>query len=204
MARALSAALAVLAVCGHATSLAGPSASAEIAGSRGASAAAPPELRSLEPHAALIGEGEMRFLGLAVYRARLWAPRRFEIEAYAGHPFLLELIYARALSGQAIADRSLSEMHRLSAATAAQEQRWLGFMRASFADVTPGDRLSAWSDGRGTVRVFHNARVQGQLQDAEFARIFFGIWLDEHTSAPALREALGGAPSPLERRASGS
>jgi hypothetical protein len=34
----------------------------------------------------------------------------------------------------------------------------------------------------------------GDIADAEFARLFFGIWLSPRTSAPALRQALMGNP----------
>jgi hypothetical protein len=42
------------------------------------------------------------------------------------------------------------------------------------------------------VRFFHNGRQTAQLRDAEYARLFFGIWLAPQTSAPAMRTALLG------------
>ena len=39
-------------------------------------------------------------------------------------------------------------------------------------------------------RFVFNGRPLGEIADADFARRFFGIWLDPRTSAPELRAAL--------------
>jgi hypothetical protein len=41
-------------------------------------------------------------------------------------------------------------------------------------------------------RFFHNGNPRGEVRDAEFTRRFFGIWLGEATSEPALRDSLLG------------
>ena len=35
-----------------------------------------------------------------------------------------------------------------------------------------------------------NGKAKGEIADAEFDRLFFGIWLSDATSEPALRQAL--------------
>ena len=42
----------------------------------------------------------------------------------------------------------------------------------------------------GSARFYFNGRLLGEVADADFARLFFGIWLDAKTSAPELRAAL--------------
>jgi hypothetical protein len=65
-------------------------------------------------------------------------------------------------------------------------------MRALFPDVAAGDSLSGlYLPGRGA-RFFHNGEPLGEIDDAQFARAFFSIWLDPRTSAPDLRAALLG------------
>ena len=49
--------------------------------------------------------------------------------------------------------------------------------------------------GQGA-RFFFNGRASGELAEAEFARLFFGIWLSPRTSEPALREQLLGRKAP--------
>jgi len=48
--------------------------------------------------------------------------------------------------------------------------------------------------GQGT-RFFLNGSLRGEVADADFTRLFFGIWLSPKTSEPRLREQLlAGAP----------
>jgi hypothetical protein len=41
-------------------------------------------------------------------------------------------------------------------------------------------------------RFFVNGALKGDVRDPAFATLFFGIWLSEKTSEPALRSALLG------------
>lgn len=152
----------------------------------------PPELRTELPQAQLIGQGALRFFGLLVYEARLWAPKRLQAERYAQQPFALELTYARKLDGEAIAERSIAEMRRVAPFDDVQEKRWLATMKIAFPDVGANDRLLGLNDGQGGVRFFFNGHQTAQIEDREYARLFFGIWLAPQTSAPALRTSLLG------------
>ncbi|MCO5339348.1 hypothetical protein NHB13_22265 [Delftia tsuruhatensis] len=152
----------------------------------------PTELRSALPAARLVGTGVLRFFGLRVYEARLWAAPGFVPEDYARHPFALELVYDRKLEGAAIAERSIAEMRRVDGFTEEQSRQWLALMKQAFPDVAAQDRLLGLNDGQGEVRFFHNGRQTAQLRDADYARLFFGIWLAPQTSAPAMRSSLLG------------
>jgi hypothetical protein len=44
------------------------------------------------------------------------------------------------------------------------------------------------------VRFFRNGTPIGDIDDREFARAFFAIWLDPRTSEPELRKQLLGEP----------
>ncbi|NIF82400.1 hypothetical protein F3J24_02605 [Comamonas sp. Tr-654] len=152
----------------------------------------PTELRSTLPTGRLIGKGVLRFFGLRVYEARLWAAAGFPAEDYARHPFALELVYDRKLEGMAIAERSIAEMRRVGSFTEEQARQWLELMKQAFPNVQAQDRLLGLNDGQGEVRFFHNGRQTAQLRDAEYVRLFFGIWLSPRTSAPAMRSSLLG------------
>ncbi|TYK68738.1 hypothetical protein FSY59_20135 [Comamonas sp. Z3] len=152
----------------------------------------PIELRSTLPAGRLVGKGVLRFFGLRVYEARLWAAPGFPPGDYARHPFALELVYDRKLEGMAIAERSIAEMRRVGSFTEEQARQWLELMKQAFPDVQAQDRLLGLNDGQGEVRFFHNGRQTAQLRDAEYARLFFGIWLSPQTSAPAMRSSLLG------------
>ncbi len=151
------------------------------------------------------GSGELRFLGLAIYQARLWVSPAFEASDYAMHPLALELIYQRGFSAAAIAKRSLQEMQRIGPITAQQAARWQQALQAALPDVQAGDRLvGLYQPGQGATFVLRG-RTVGTVADAEFARLFFGIWLSPLTSEPTLRAALLRAhaqvPAPLKVKA---
>lgn len=68
-------------------------------------------------------------------------------------------------------------------------------MRQVFPDVQVGTRLSgAYQAGQG-VRFYRDGVLLKEINDAEFARAFFSIWLDERTRAPRLRKQLLGQTS---------
>lgn len=145
---------------------------------------------ALLPQAQKLGAATYRYFGLAIYDMSLYALAPFKAAQFATVALALELRYARSLSGQAIAERSLAEMRRAAPFDAGREARWLGAMRAAFPDVKEGDRLTGVHDGKGGVQFWFNGKLTHTLQDPEFARLFFGIWLAPTTSEPALRERL--------------
>lgn len=138
----------------------------------------------------LLGQGQMRFLGLRIYDARLWAGPQFEADNFGAHRLALELTYHRAFTGAAIAQRSLEEMTRQGELTPEQTQRWQQALSAVLPDVQPGVRLTGlYQPGQG-MRLWRDNQALGAIDDAELARRFFGIWLSPSTSAPSLRSAL--------------
>lgn len=155
-------------------------------------ARAPAEIATEIPGAQLIGSGTLRWMGLRVYDARLWAAEALSAETWASRPFALELQYARALPGRRIAERSLVEMRRQRELPAADAERWLDALQRLFPDVAAGDRISGVHKPGQSARFHVNGRLAGELTDAEFARLFFGVWLSPQTSEPSLRDALLG------------
>lgn len=153
----------------------------------------PPELADELPGARVLGSGRLRFMGLRVYDARLWAPAPADDPLAA--PLALEIQYARALVGRLIAERSLEEMKRQGPIDDATGTRWLAEMKTLFPDVAAGDRLTGVHLPGEAARFFLNGRRLGEVRDAEFARRFFGIWLHARTSEPGLRDALLGRSS---------
>ena len=132
----------------------------------------------------------LRVWGFEVYDARLWTPVGFRHGSYTQFPFALELQYLRKLEGAAIASRSIDEMRRVGAFSDAQAQSWLAAMRELFPDVAAGDRITGVNlPGMGAEFWVNGQRV-GVVKDPAFARLFFGIWLDERTSEPKMRAQL--------------
>lgn len=152
----------------------------------------PPEVDAELPNAKRLGSGRLRFMLLHVYDARLWVRDGFNAVDFAKASLALELEYARTLFGGLIADRSLAEMRRNADITDDKAQHWLAVMRQLFVDVHKGDRITGVQVPGVATRIFVNGRFRGEVRDAEFTRLFFGIWLSPATSEPALRDALLG------------
>ncbi len=138
----------------------------------------------------LAGQCVLRFLGFEIYRARLWVQPGFDADNYGAQPLALELTYHRDFTAEAIAKRSLEEMRRVGSFTPQQATRWQQALKAALPDVKSGDRLLGIHQP-GVGAVFKMAgRVVGEVPDAEFSRLFFGIWLSPQTSEPGLRQEL--------------
>lgn len=181
--RALVAALAATALAGAAANPGTPDGAVP-------DPAAPPFVRQALAGATLAGQGQMRFLGLRIYDARLWVDPRFDAQAFAAHPLALELTYHRAFTGAAIARRSVEEIQRQRSVAPAQSERWQQALAARLPDVQPGDRLTGlYLPGQG-MRLWRGSQALGAIDDVELARLFFGIWLSPRTSEPGLRMAL--------------
>lgn len=169
------------------------------AGCAGAAAqdtlAPPPLVQPALADATLVGQGQMRFLGLRIYDARLWAGPRFDAADFGAHPLALELRYHRGFTGAAIAQRSIEEIARQEALAPAQAQRWQEALATLLPDVQAGERLTGlYLPGKG-MRLWHGERALGAIDDAELARRFFGIWLSPRSSEPGLRRALLARPA---------
>jgi len=151
----------------------------------------PPGVLAELPALQRLGEARMRFLGLHVYDISLWpAGGAFAFD----RPFALELRYAMNFKGRDISARSIQEMKGLGYADPAKLARWQAEMDRLFPDIKPGDRLVGLHLPGKEARFFAGERPLGAVADPEFARAFFGIWLDEKTSEPKLRLRLLGRP----------
>ena len=168
---------------------------AALLGSAGVCAAtatsAPPELRSVLPSATLSGSMRFRYWGFPVYDASLWVQPGFTSQAFERHGFALQLRYLRDFTNAAITRRSIDEMTRLAGSpTAERRQLWQRWLQDAFPDVQEGDRISGINRPGDGVLFLTNGRQTGTVADAEFARLFFGIWLAAGTSEPAMRQTL--------------
>ncbi len=149
-----------------------------------------PELGTLLPQSRLIGKGRLTFWGVQVYDARLWALPGFKPDTLAVHPFALELAYLRGFDNRDIAERSIAEMRRSASISQAQAKAWIDEMMRVLPDVKKGDRIMGIHRPGVGAQFFMNGQPTGEIRDAEFARLFFGIWLSPKTSEPELRAAL--------------
>jgi hypothetical protein len=156
----------------------------------------PPEVKAALPDARLQGSGGLRYFFMHIYDARLWCSKQAVGPDWAALPFALELTYDHDLVGKEIAQRSIEEMRRQGALDPDSASRWQQALTALIPDVKPGDRITGVNLPGVGARFFYNGALRGELRDALFTRLFFGIWLSPRTSEPALRTALLGTAGP--------
>lgn len=142
------------------------------------------------PGAQLAGSAKLTVWGFDVYRASLWVAPGFRPATYSQHAFALELAYLRKFGGNAITERTLTEMQRQAKVTPEKTRVWRDALMAIFPDVNPGDRITGIHQPGASTRFLVNGKPKGEIADPEFDRLFFGIWLSDATSEPALRQAL--------------
>jgi Chalcone isomerase-like len=139
------------------------------------------------------GEGVLRFFGIKVYDARLWAPAKSLAKSISpGDPFALELVYDMSVKGREIAERSTAEMRKVGYSNEAKLKAWGDEMLRIFPDIKKGESLIGVSiPGKGA-KFYSREKLIASADDPEFAKAFFDIWLSEKTSEPKLRERLLG------------
>ena len=169
--------------------------------------AAPAHIEQDVPKARLAGSGAFTYFAMNIYFAQLWVgPQGYG----SSTPFALDLRYARKLNGKKIAEASAEQMEKIGAGSPGQRQAWLQKMTAIFPDVREGSHITGvFVPSQGT-RFYLDGKPMATVIDDDFARAFFGIWLDPKTTAPALRVALlkdagppGTAPSEREQPKAG-
>lgn len=138
----------------------------------------------------VLGEADLRWLGLRVYDAALWvangdgwAPDRL---------FALEIRYGRAIASWRLVDTSVEEMRRLGVADEQQLSAWRDLLEAAFPDVERDDTIIGLRRADGSVSFYHRGAPTIRIDDPQFAGAFFAIWLDERTREPDMRARLLG------------
>lgn len=142
------------------------------------------------PEAEKVGEGRLTYLLWDVYDATLYASEGAWKE---DSPFALELIYLREIKGKKIADRSIEEMRNQGITDEIKLATWHTQMSEIFPDVDKGIGLTGIQTDDGTTVFYQDQKELGRIEDKEFSKAFFDIWLSENTSAPDLRRKLLGS-----------
>ncbi len=144
-------------------------------------------INSHVPEAKLVGQGRAQVLLWDVYDAKLYAPSGVYTQ---NKPFALELSYLQELDARQIADHAVNEIRRMGFKDETKLKKWHGIMIEILPDVIPGSMITGISTPNGPTIFYADGKVIGRVDDPEFGREFFRIWLDVRTSTPSLRENL--------------
>ncbi len=127
-----------------------------------------------------------------VYTAALYRiPDHNPKDVLADEPRRLEIRYLRKISREQLisaGDDLLGQMHPPATLTSIQKE--LNTINAWYQDVGPGDRYAlTYIPGTGT-ELSLNGTALGTVPGADFARIYFSIWLGTPHPYPAFRDTL--------------
>lgn len=158
-----------------------------LAGHAGATPLTPDFVTHHIPDASPVGQGRYTYMAINVYDAVLYAPNG---EWQEGRAMALSLTYLTGLKGEKIAQRSVDEMRKQGFADETTLTAWNAQMKDIFPNVENGSNLTGLYTSSGETWFFKNGQLIGKMQDHEFGKQFFNIWLGEKSSDLALRSAL--------------
>ena len=135
----------------------------------------------------------MRRFGFTISTARLWTDgATFSDRA----PYAIDLEYALDISAQDLVKTSIAEMRGLGYRDEAELARWSQAMARVFPDVRKADRLLGYEQPGDEARFYSGQGYLASIRDPAFVDAFFGIWLNDRTSAPKVRARLLGIDRP--------
>jgi len=147
----------------------------------------PPELSGKISAEAPYGTASLSKLLLHVYDIALWTDAKsWSPDA----PYALEIRYNMHFTVAELVDRSISEMERSGKLSAAEKEKFRQSLTARFAEVHPGDIITALYQPKTGGSFYYNGRRQGGTMPAADMQRFLSIWLGPNTSEPEVRAKL--------------
>lgn len=137
------------------------------------------------PGAELRGTATFRFVGVPLYKARLYTPGGDPLDW--NRDFGLELTYLRSLSGADLVESTLRELERLGGAPTVRGQ-----LQRCFRDVQKGDRYAAVSNGPDSIGFWNNGYRVCTLSHPRIKDRFMAIFLGPDTRSAAFTRRLKG------------
>ncbi len=150
--------------------------------------ASPTIEKNLAP-AFLIGDSDLRFLGLKVYHIALWSE---EAQFSYDKKFAIQILYDMNFSKEDLVKRSIDEIERLHVLSAKEKAEYLASLEKIFNSVKKGEEKVALFTPKQGVSLFHEGNLVGRISDLKLARLFVDIWLDERGSYPKVTKKILG------------
>jgi len=143
-------------------------------------------------NAQLVGEARLKVMFWDVFDASLYS----ESGVYRpDEPFALTLRYLRSIDREKIVAKSIEEIQRQDAGLSDEQlTRWQRELSQIIPDVREGSTITGVRTDDGFTVFYANGQQVGSIDDGDFTRAFFDIWLGEKSSEQKLRfQLLGGA-----------
>ncbi|WP_181901732.1 chalcone isomerase family protein [Thalassotalea euphylliae] len=147
----------------------------------------PQELTEIKQPLVLVGKAKFSVLFWDIYDSALFT---YDGKYQADEAFLFEINYLRDISRDDLIERTVEQWQHLGV-DSIKYQPFLADLANIWPNISKGDQLAMWTDGRSTAFYFNQA-FRGQIADPAFSQLFASIWLSPQTSQPKLRKKLLG------------
>jgi hypothetical protein len=137
-----------------------------------------------------IGTGPFTYLGFKVYDAQFYST-----DESGKLGFALRLNYVRKITNEDLVKATIKQMIRLGASEN-EITKWQNELEKIYPTVDQGHHITAIYQPSGSTTFIHNGKLAGKINDQQFSKIFFSIWLDQKTNSPELRTKLLGELCP--------
>ena len=136
----------------------------------------------------LVGTARLKVLFWEVYDSQLFTPSgSWQGEA----PYQLSLRYLRDIPASKLVEET-DKAWRQQGRSHPKQNEWLQQLNDIWPDIARGDHLVFGLNAKGQSAFWFNGRPIGGIGDDDFGALFGGIWLDQDSPRPELRNQLIG------------
>lgn len=147
-----------------------------------------------------LGQSTYDWFWIKLYSAELWAPNRVQtMDQLWQTPFALSLTYDIRIKPAKLAQVTLEQMEHQAPVAPDVAERWVQQLTQLYPPIAKGTTLIGLYDPKGRMALYRDGQLLGEMQDGDFAKRFFQIWLDARSSYPKNRLQLLGWKGGVDR-----
>jgi hypothetical protein len=137
----------------------------------------------------LLGNDTLKFFGLKVYDILLWSNK--ETFSY-NQKLAININYNMNFSVKELTEKSIEEIKKNYEISENEQEIFTKKLNEIFVNIKKSDKKTAFFDPKKGVKLFHNSKLIGEINNLKFARYFIDIWLHDNSSYPSISKKLKG------------
>jgi hypothetical protein len=135
-------------------------------------------IKSDTPH----GSADFTWYLINVYKISLWTDaQNFSLENKSDEKFALSINYKIKIKRDDLVQTTIDEMARISGKPALSFEKYRSTLQKVFPQVKAKDVITAINIPNKGIKFFYNGIETGIINDKNFTKNFFSIWLSEKT-----------------------
>jgi hypothetical protein len=147
-----------------------------------------------------LGQSTYDWFLIKLYTAELWAPTAVQsMDQLWQTPFALSLTYDISIRPAKLAQVTLEQMEHQAPVAPDVAERWVQQLTKLYPPIAKGTTLIGLYNPAGRMALYCDGKLLGEIQESDFAKRFFQIWLDARSSYPKNRLQLLGWKGGVDR-----